>query len=179
MVQILTWQHFGEASYWDGHEDGEQANEEETNPPGSDPVGTVHIDQHSAKETRNHVSIVFFLIGPSDIQWNFRKVNFQCILVAAVSYEIVPRWRSMDITDDKTTLVQVMAWYITDDKTTLVQVIAWCRQATSHYLTQCWPKSKMLYSATRPQWVNKKSNFNRFIVSQKGTWWCCHIILMA
>ena len=27
----------------------------------------------------------------------------------------------------------------TDDQSTLVQVMAWCRQATSHYLSQCWP----------------------------------------
>ena len=27
----------------------------------------------------------------------------------------------------------------TDDKSTLVQVMAWCRQAASHYLSQCWP----------------------------------------
>ena len=26
-------------------------------------------------------------------------------------------------------------------KSTLVQVIAWYRQATSHYLSQCWPRS--------------------------------------
>ena len=29
---------------------------------------------------------------------------------------------------------------LTDDKSTLVQVMAWCRQATSHYLNQCWPR---------------------------------------
>ena len=28
-----------------------------------------------------------------------------------------------------------------DGKSTLVQVMAWCRQATSHYLSQCWPRS--------------------------------------
>ena len=28
---------------------------------------------------------------------------------------------------------------LTDDKSALVQVMAWCRQATSHYLSQCWP----------------------------------------
>ena len=28
-----------------------------------------------------------------------------------------------------------------DDKSTLVQVMAWCRQAPSHYLNQCWPRS--------------------------------------
>ena len=28
-----------------------------------------------------------------------------------------------------------------DDKSTLVQVMSWCHQATSHYLSQCWPGS--------------------------------------
>ena len=42
---------------------------------------------------------------------------------------------------------------LTDDKSTLVQVMAWCRQATSHYLNQCWPRSPMPYGVTRPQWV--------------------------
>ena len=32
--------------------------------------------------------------------------------------------------------------------------MAWCRQATSHYLGQCWPKSPMPYGVNRPQWVN-------------------------
>ena len=27
---------------------------------------------------------------------------------------------------------------LTDDESTLVQVMAWCHQATSHYLSQCW-----------------------------------------
>ena len=31
--------------------------------------------------------------------------------------------------------------------------MAWCRQATSHYLNQCWPGSMPTYSVTRPQWV--------------------------
>ena len=32
--------------------------------------------------------------------------------------------------------------------------MAWCRQATSHYLNQCWPIFMVPYSGTRPQWVN-------------------------
>ena len=32
--------------------------------------------------------------------------------------------------------------------------MAWCRQATSHYLSQCWPRSMSPYGITRPQWVN-------------------------
>ena len=43
---------------------------------------------------------------------------------------------------------------LTDDKSTLVQVMAWCRQATSHYLSQCWPRSMSPNGVTRPQWVN-------------------------
>ena len=43
---------------------------------------------------------------------------------------------------------------LTDIKSTLVQVMAWCRQATSHYLGQCWLGSLSPYGVTRPQWVN-------------------------
>ena len=37
---------------------------------------------------------------------------------------------------------------------TLVKAMAWCRQATSHYLSQCWPRSLAPYGVTRRQWVN-------------------------
>ena len=46
-----------------------------------------------------------------------------------------------------------MSLDLTDDKSTLVQVMAWCHQATSHYLSQCWPRS-LSYGITRPQWIN-------------------------
>ena len=44
-----------------------------------------------------------------------------------------------------------MPWDLTDDKSTLVQVMAWCRLATSHYLNQCWPSSMSPYGVTKPQ----------------------------
>ena len=47
-----------------------------------------------------------------------------------------------------------MSLDFTDDKSTLVQVMAWCRQATSHYLSQGWPRFILPYGVTRPQWVN-------------------------
>ena len=56
-----------------------------------------------------------------------------------ISCEIAIRWMLLDLTDDKSTLVQVMDW---------------CRQATSHYLCQCWPRSMWPYGFIRPQWVN-------------------------
>ena len=46
-----------------------------------------------------------------------------------------------------------MSLDLTDDNSTLVQVMAWCRQATGHYLSQCWPRSMSPYGVTRPQWV--------------------------
>ena len=45
--------------------------------------------------------------------------------------------------------------YLTDDKSTLVQVITWCPQAASHYLSKCRPRSMSTYGVTRPHWVNK------------------------
>ena len=47
-----------------------------------------------------------------------------------------------------------MPEYLTVVKWTLVQVMAWCRQATSHYLNQYWPRYPTPYSTTRQQWVN-------------------------
>ena len=41
---------------------------------------------------------------------------------------------------------------LTDDRSTLVQVMAWCLQATSHYLSQWWPRSMSPYRITRLQW---------------------------
>ena len=46
-----------------------------------------------------------------------------------------------------------MPWDLTDDKSTLVQVMAWCRQATSLYLSQYWLSSMSPYDVARPQWV--------------------------
>ena len=43
-------------------------------------------------------------------------------------------------------------------------VMAWCHQATSHYLSQSWSRSKWPYGITRPQWVNilKLTPFRRW-----------------
>ena len=35
---------------------------------------------------------------------------------------------------------------LTNENSTLVQVMAWCCQATRHYLSQCWPRTLSLYS---------------------------------
>ena len=81
-------------------------------------------------------------LSPGEFEWNFRYVIFKRILVIGgwgISCEIALIWMSLDFTDDQSTLVQVMPW---------------CQQATSHYLSQCWPKSLLPYGVTRPQWVD-------------------------
>ena len=80
-------------------------------------------------------------LAPVKFEWNFRYVNFKRILVIdgwGISYEIALIWMSLNLTDDQSTFVQVMAW---------------CCQATSHYPSQCWPKCLSPYGVTRPQWV--------------------------
>ena len=57
-----------------------------------------------------------------------------------ISCKITLRWMPLDLTDDKSTLVQVMAW---------------CLTAPSRYLSQCWLRYMPSYSITRPQWVNQ------------------------
>ena len=80
-------------------------------------------------------------LAPGRFQSNFRLVIFKLTLVNGgwgISYEIALRWVPPDFTDDKSTLIQVMAW---------------CRQARNHYLSQCWPRSMSPNGVTRPQWV--------------------------
>ena len=86
----------------------------------------------------------FNSLAPGKFELNFRYLIFQIISAIdgwVISCELALRWMSFDLTDDKSTLVQVMAW---------------CCQATSHYLSQCWPRSLLPYGVTRPHWINLK-----------------------
>ena len=95
-----------------------------------------------------HLSIYmvseFNSLAPGRFKVNFRWVIFKLILMVndwGICCETTLIWVSLDHTYDKSTLVQVMAW---------------CRQATSHYLSQCWPRSLPPYGITKPQWVKSK-----------------------
>ena len=88
------------------------------------------------------VTVVVNSLTPGRFEIHFRKVIFQLISVIdgwSISCKILLKLMPMDLTDGKSTLVPVMAW---------------CRQATSHYLSQCWPRSMPPCGITRPQWVN-------------------------
>ena len=59
----------------------------------------------------------------------------------------------------------LMSLDLTDDKSTLVYVMAWCCQATSHYMSQCWPRFMSPYGVTRPQWVKSTENWHLLLLS--------------
>ena len=87
-------------------------------------------------------------MAPGEFEWNFRYVIFKRILVIVgwgISCGIALIWMSMDFVNDQSSLVQVMAW---------------CRQATSHYLGQCWPRSMSSYGVIRPHWVINSQTVN-------------------
>ena len=77
---------------------------------------------------------------------NLSDVFFKLILwinIMSASCEIGLRWMPQNSIHDESTLIQVMAWW---------------RQATSHYLDQCWPRSVSSYGVTRPKWVKHMSH---------------------
>ena len=86
--------------------------------------------------------VIFFNSLAQGRFWcDFKNSIFNLVLLIGV-------WRSL--------YDNALGWIpqnITDDKSTLVQVMAWCRQSTSHYPSQCWPRSMSPYGVTRPQWV--------------------------
>ena len=89
-----------------------------------------------------HSIIMLHSLAPARFQFNIRKVIFKLTLVnggRGRCYEIALRWMPKDLTDDKSKLVQLMAW---------------CRQN----LSQCRPRSLSPYDVTRPQWVNEYYN---------------------
>ena len=75
-------------------------------------------------------------LAPGRFNFNFRQVIFKLTSVNGgwgISNEIAFRWMPLDLTEEMSTLVQVMAW---------------CRQATGHYLGQCWPRFMSPYGVT-------------------------------
>ena len=114
----------------------------EDSEPVNDDTNIIFTHQYSlCLHFGNDITIINSL-APWRFQRNFRKVIFQLILVIggwSISCKIVLKWMPMDLTDGKSTLVQV---------------VAWCCQAIRHYLSQCWPRSVLPYGIIRPQWVD-------------------------
>ena len=94
------------------------------------------------------LKILFNSLCPERSIYTFENVIFNhvwLIVICTFSHDNAFRWKPQELTNEKSTLVQVMAW---------------CRQATSHYLSQYWPRFVSPYGVTRPQCVltNMDSN---------------------
>ena len=68
----------------------------------------------------------FNSLAPGKCGSDFWKINFKLVTQNGSLRTQCLRWIQENTFDDKSTLVEVMAW---------------CHQAASHYLSQCWPKS--------------------------------------
>ena len=93
-----------------------------------------------------------------DLNESLNGVIFNLILVIddlGFSNEIALRWMLLDLTGNKSILIQIMAW---------------CRQATSHYQSQCWPSFMSPYGSTRPQWVNDWLNYIYIYICYAGVY---------
>ena len=87
-------------------------------------------------------------LAPGRSGFNFKSAIFNLVLLNGIfrsSYDNALRWMSWDLSEDNSTLVQIMAWW---------------GQATNHYLSQCWPRSLSPYGVTRPQWVKLSRRVN-------------------
>ena len=80
-------------------------------------------------------------LSPERSGCDFKNTIFNLVSWSGIfrsSHDNALRWMPRDFTDNKSTLVQVMAW---------------CHQAISQYLSQCWTRSLTTYGVTGPQWV--------------------------
>ena len=76
---------------------------------------------------------------PGRFDSNFMSANFKLILMIDGCFEIALRQMSLDLSDEKSTLVQVMAWS--------------CQAINHYYLSQCWHRSKARYGVPMLRWV--------------------------
>ena len=103
-------------------------------------------------------------LAPGRSSRDFEDVIFNLALLIDIfksSYDNVLRW---------------MPYNLTGDKSTLVQVMAWCRQATSHYLNQCWLRSPTPYGVTRPQWVEQIVDLCMIWYARALMWRHCNVL---
>ena len=99
-------------------------------------------DMYAVQWRQNIHSQSLNSLAPGRFEYHSKNIIFNLVLQIGIfrcSHDNALRWMTQDLTDDKSTLVQVMAW---------------CRQATSHYLSQCWLSSVLPYGIANPQWVN-------------------------
>ena len=92
-------------------------------------------------------------LAPGRSECDSKNIIFNLVLLIGIfrsSHDNAVWWMPQDLSDDKSTLVQVMAW---------------CHQATSHYLGQCWLISLPPYAIARPQWVEIQTESSMILIA--------------
>ena len=87
---------------------------------------------------------------PGNVGLIFKSTIFKCLI------------QNRNLGTGSVITLRWMPQILTNEKSTLVQVMAWCHQATSHYLNQCWPSSMSSYDITRPQWIKQQVSIEKF-----------------
>ena len=67
-------------------------------------------------------------------------------------YRTVARAFSAKMLSDECHTTSLMN--LTNEMSTFVQLMAWCHQAKRHYLSQSWPRFMSSNGITRAQWIN-------------------------
>ena len=97
-------------------------------------IGTRHrfpITLQTLNSTYTGIYSTHWLLGDGAAMFKLlSRIN-----ILRISCEIALRWMPLDLIDEESTLVQVMAR---------------CCQAASHYLSQCCPRSVLQFGITRP-----------------------------
>ena len=89
-----------------------------------------------------HVPALVSIYRGWEIHWNPKLIIFTFILridTFNISCKNALRWMPQDLTDDQSTLVEIMTW---------------CHQPTSHYLNGYWSSSVTPYGVTMLWWVD-------------------------
>ena len=118
--------------------------------------------------TYQFVQQMFTNIDPAttnDCIWfnSLASGDFDEILYMIFEFILVTDGEYLSRTCSQMNVTGPFLWY--HDKSTLVKVMAWCRQVTSHYLSQSWPKFMSPYGVTWPQWL-KTSYFRLLMYGQ-------------
>ena len=95
------------------------------------------------------LSLLYFAGEKISTYWTRRDVE---VILQRVLFRLI--WQVDILSNSCETGLRWVWQNPTDDKSTLAQVTAWCPQATSHYLSHCWPRSMSPYDVTRSQWIN-------------------------
>ena len=106
------------------------------------PVSILWHCIQTLKTFKIHLKCQLNSLAPGRSECDSKNVIFNLVSLIGIvrsSHDNALRWMPQDLTDNKSTLVQVMVC---------------CRQATSHYLGRCWLSSLSPYGFARPQWVD-------------------------